>query len=148
MPRASSSQGARQPMRSPPCGVRSRNFWEHQVMAKRPSLLDLASRKAQPASGAATSKSETPSQDKTVRGKSYKGSLSTIDAATWKQLKRLAAELDRPVTELQVDALNLLFRAHGLPEIATKWTPGGESLYSAVVNEMVGPPPPRGPPFS
>jgi hypothetical protein len=33
----------------------------------------------------------------------------------------LATELDKPVTDLQVDALNLLFRSHGLPEIATKW---------------------------
>jgi hypothetical protein len=90
-------------------------------MSKRPSLLDLASRKGKPATGA-----DSGSRVKSVRGKSYKGILSKVDPATWKQLKRLATELDRPVTELQIDGLNLLFRAHGLPEIATKWTPGGE----------------------
>ena len=96
-------------------------------MTKRPSLLDLASRKAQPASaGAAAPDPEPRSHDKSVRGKSYKGILSKVDPATWKQFKRLAVELDRPVTELQIDALNLLFKAHGLPEIATKWTPRGE----------------------
>jgi hypothetical protein len=92
-------------------------------MAKRPSLLDLASSKAQPASADAAARDPEPrSREKSVRGKSYKGILSKVDPATWKQLKRLATELDRPVTELQIDALNLLFRAHGLPEIATKWT--------------------------
>ena len=51
----------------------------------------------------------------------YKGVLSKVSPETWKQLKHLATELDKPVTDLQVDALNLLFRSHGLPEIATKW---------------------------
>ena len=90
-------------------------------MIKRPSLLDLTSRKAQPASVGAAAR-EPEARSRSVRGKSYKGILSKVDAATWKQMKRLATELDRPVTELQ----NLLFRAHGLPEIATKWLPGGD----------------------
>jgi hypothetical protein len=94
-------------------------------MIKRPSLLDLTSRKAQPASVGAAAR-EPEARSRSVRGKSYKGILSKVDAATWKQMKRLATELDRPVTELQIDALNLLFRAHGLPEIATKWLPGGD----------------------
>jgi hypothetical protein len=96
-------------------------------MSRRPSLLDLTSRKGQPASlDAAAREPQANLRDRSVRGASYKGILSKVDAATWKQLKRLAADLDRPVTELQVDALNLLFRAHGLPEIATKWMPKGE----------------------
>ena len=99
-------------------------------MSKRPSLRDLTSRKptqAAPATAAPKPAmgSETGARAKSVGAKSYKGILSKVDAATWKQLKRLSADLDRPVTELQVDALNLLFRAHGLPEIATKWMPGG-----------------------
>jgi hypothetical protein len=98
-------------------------------MSKRPSLLDLASRKPKPSSAAAAvPEPESRSRAESVRGKSYKGVLSKVDAATWKQLKRLATELDRPVTELQIDALNLLFRAHGLPEIATKWMPGGDAV--------------------
>jgi hypothetical protein len=35
----------------------------------------------------------------------------------------MAADLNRPVTELLVEALNLLFRQHGLPEICMRWAP-------------------------
>jgi hypothetical protein len=90
-------------------------------MAKRPSLRDMAAKKpkevaivAQQPTGAA--------RVSNVGGRgAYKGILSKVSPETWKQLKHLATELDKPVTDLQVDALNLLFRSHGLPEIATKW---------------------------
>ena len=90
-------------------------------MAKRPSLRDMTTKKPkdmavvpqQPIGAARGSK---------VGGRgAYKGVLSKVSPETWKQLKHLATELDKPVTDLQVDALNLLFRSHGLPEIATKW---------------------------
>jgi hypothetical protein len=90
--------------------------------AKRPSLRDMAAKKpkevavvAQQPIGAAPGSKVGGS-----RG-AYKGVLSKVSPETWKQLKHLATELDKPVTDLQVDALNLLFRAHCLPEIATKW---------------------------
>jgi hypothetical protein len=32
------------------------------------------------------------------------------------------ADLDKPVGQLQCDAINLLFAKHGLPQIAERWT--------------------------
>jgi hypothetical protein len=43
----------------------------------------------------------------------------------WRQLKRLSADLDKPVGQLQCDAINLLFAKHGLPQIAERWAPEG-----------------------
>jgi hypothetical protein len=43
----------------------------------------------------------------------------------------MAADLNQRVTELQVEALNLLFRQHGLPEICVWWAPGAEELHAA-----------------
>jgi hypothetical protein len=83
------------------------------MAAKKPKLVAVAVQ--QPVEAARASD---------ARGAgAYKGVLSKVSPETWKQLKHLATELDKPVTELQVDALNLLFRFHGLPEIATKWVP-------------------------
>jgi hypothetical protein len=86
---------------------------------KRPSLRDMASKKPMPVAVQQPVGAARPS-DARGRG-AYKGVLSKVSPETWKQLKHLATELDKPVTDLQVDALNLLFRFHGLPEIATKW---------------------------
>jgi hypothetical protein len=83
------------------------------MAAKKPKLVAVAVQ--QPVGAARGS-------DVRDRG-AYKGVLSKVSPETWKQLKHLAAELDKPVTDLQVDALNLLFRFHELPEIATKWVP-------------------------
>jgi hypothetical protein len=38
-------------------------------------------------------------------------------------LKQLAIDKDKPVSELQCEAINLLFAKHGLPQIAVRWTP-------------------------
>ena len=40
----------------------------------------------------------------------------------WRQLKRLSADLDKPVGELQCNAINLLLAKRGLPQIAVRWT--------------------------
>jgi hypothetical protein len=88
--------------------------------AKRPSLRDMAAKK--PKEVAVVQQPIGAARGSNVGGKgAYKGILSKVSPETWKQLKHLATELDKPVTDLQVDALNLLFRSHGLPEIATKW---------------------------
>jgi hypothetical protein len=90
-------------------------------MAKRPSLRDMAAKKPKEVAVAAQQPAgAAPGSHGGGRG-AYKGVLSKVSPETWKQLKHLATELDKPVTDLQVDALNLLFRSHGLPEIATKW---------------------------
>jgi hypothetical protein len=88
---------------------------------KRPSLRDMAAKK--PREVAAVEQQPIGNaRGSNVGGRgAYKGVLSKVSPETWKQLKHLATELDKPVTDLQVDALNLLFRSHGLPEIATKW---------------------------
>jgi hypothetical protein len=39
-------------------------------------------------------------------------------------LKRLAIDKDKPVSELQCEAINLMFAKHGLPQIAVRWTHG------------------------
>jgi hypothetical protein len=39
-------------------------------------------------------------------------------------VKRLAIDKDKPVSELQCEAINLLFAKHGLPQIAERWTGG------------------------
>jgi hypothetical protein len=55
--------------------------------------------------------------------KSYKAALTKLNIDAWRQLKRLSADLDKPVGQLQCDAINLLFAKHGLPQIAERWTP-------------------------
>lgn len=56
--------------------------------------------------------------------KSYKAALTKLNIDAWRQLKRLSADLDKPVGQLQCDAINLLFAKHRLPQIAMRWTPG------------------------
>jgi hypothetical protein len=90
-------------------------------MAKRPSLRDMAAKKPKEAAIVAQQPTGAARVSNAGGRGAYKGILSKVSPETWKQLKHLATELDKPVTDLQVDALNLLFRSHGLPEIATKW---------------------------
>jgi hypothetical protein len=96
-------------------------------MTKQPSLRDLASRK-KPSAATTTAEpvaaGEPRARAKSPRGKTYKGVLSKVDSATWKQLKNLSTELEVPITDLQIEALNLLFKKHGRPEIAARWQPG------------------------
>jgi antitoxin-like ribbon-helix-helix protein len=54
--------------------------------------------------------------------KSYKSALTKLNIEAWRQLKRLAIDKDKPVSELQREAINLLFAKHGLPQIAERWT--------------------------
>jgi hypothetical protein len=56
--------------------------------------------------------------------KSYKAALTKLNIEAWRQLKRLAIDKDKPVSELQCEAINLLFAKHGLPQIAKRWSPG------------------------
>ena len=60
---------------------------------------------------------------KTAIRKSYKSALTKLNIEAWRQLKRLAIDKDKPVSELQCEAINLLFAKHGLPQIAVRWTP-------------------------
>jgi hypothetical protein len=41
--------------------------------------------------------------------KSYKAALTKLNIEAWRQLKRLAIDKDKPVSELQCEAINLLF---------------------------------------
>jgi hypothetical protein len=90
-------------------------------MAKRPSLRDMTAKKPKEVAAVAQQPIGTARRSNVGGKGAYKGILSKVSPETWKQLKHLATELDKPVTDLQVDALNLLFRSHGLPEIASKW---------------------------
>jgi hypothetical protein len=49
--------------------------------------------------------------------------LTKLNIEARRQLKRLAIDKDRPVSELQCEAINLLFAKHGLPQIAKRWLP-------------------------
>lgn len=99
-------------------------------MSKRPSIASLAPKKAstpvmpapeehaaaQPGNGSApfdAAKEPAP----------YKAVLSKVDDATHKQIRRLAIDEGVPVGDLQIEAINLLFRSRGLPEIAVRVTP-------------------------
>ncbi|HER8900612.1 TPA: hypothetical protein VMX41_001809 [Streptococcus pyogenes] len=92
-------------------------------MTKRPSIASLAAKTPSPAAvdrePAAMSaphsreKAETP----------YKSILSKVDETTHRQMKILAANEGVPIGDLQVEAINLLFRSRGLPEIAVRVTP-------------------------
>ena len=53
----------------------------------------------------------------------YKAILSKVDDKTHKQLKRLAVDEGKPVGDLQIEALNLLFKSRGLDQIAVRVTP-------------------------
>ena len=67
-----------------------------------------------------------PARPKTAKkavSKSYKAALTKLNIEAWRQLKRLAIDKDKPVSELQCEAINLLFAKHGLPQIAVRWTP-------------------------
>lgn len=96
-------------------------------MSKRPSIASLAPRKANaaPAVEAPAIEPEAAPQRPTS-GKTpppYKAILSKVDDATHKQLRRLAIDEGMPVGDLQIEALNLLFRSRRLPEIAVRVTP-------------------------
>ncbi|MBC6718787.1 hypothetical protein H9Q09_21650 [Aurantimonas sp. DM33-3] len=102
-------------------------------MTKRPSIASLAPRKV----GASQSHGDrndngsagnpaaaTPVEPSATKQRPpYKAVLSKVDEATHRQLKILAIEEGTPVGELQIEALNLLFRSRGLPEIAIRVTP-------------------------
>jgi len=98
------------------------------VVTKRPSIASLA-RKAplsslQDASPETPSQTESPSPAHRIAGPAgYKSVLSKIDGAAHRQLKILALDEGKPIGDLQIEALNLLFRSRGLPEIAVRVTP-------------------------
>lgn len=99
-------------------------------MSKRPSIASLAPRKAN-VSNLQLSDEKEPSQLENGRTPvkalkepaPYKAVLSKVDDATHKQIRRLAIDEGVPVGDLQIEAINLLFRSRGLPEIAVRVTP-------------------------
>lgn len=92
-------------------------------MTKRPSIATLAPRKAAAPAPLPASAAPVASMPNNKVGSAYKSILSKVDAATHRQMKILAANEDAAVGDLQIEALNLLFRSRGLPEIATRVTP-------------------------
>jgi hypothetical protein len=73
--------------------------------------------------------------EKAIR-KSYKSALTELSIEAWRQLKRLAIDQDKPASELQREAINLLFTKHDLPQIAvvgrqriSEFWCGGVSLW-------------------
>ena len=85
------------------------------VVTKRPSIASLARKAPQ---------TESPSPAHRIAGPAgYKSVLSKIDGAAHRQLKILALDEGKPIGDLQIEALNLLFRSRGLPEIAVRVTP-------------------------
>ena len=95
-------------------------------MTKRPSIASLA-RKPTPQSEPLTETEIGPMADK--KAAPYKSVLSKVDENTHRQLKRLAVDEGVPVGDLQIEAINLLFRDRRLPEIAVRVTPDERSRY-------------------
>lgn len=102
-------------------------------MSKRPSIASLAPRKAsapapQPSErDDATTTEAVPASRPARRPAPYKAILSKVDEATHKQMRRLAIDEGVPVGDLQIEAINMLFRSRGLPEIAVRVTPDERS---------------------
>jgi hypothetical protein len=50
---------------------------------------------------------------------------STPEKLCWRKSwsSRAVVNCNRPVSELQCEAINLLFATHGLPQIAKRWAP-------------------------
>lgn len=106
-------------------------------MSKRPSLSSLAPSKAsspRPAPilndddnvtvASTVASAAAPQATATVKTPApYKAILSKVDDKTHKQLKRLAVDEGKPVGDLQIEALNLLFESRGLNQIAIRVTP-------------------------
>lgn len=103
-------------------------------MSKRPSIASLAPKKASTSVMPAPEEHATAQHgngsapvDATKEPAPYKAVLSKVDDATHKQIRRLAIDEGLPVGDLQIEALNLLFRSRGLPEIAVRVTPNETS---------------------
>lgn len=98
-------------------------------MSKRPSIASLAPRKSNAAETPAPDNASAPEATPATaapplrRPAPYKAILSKVDEATHKQMRRLAIDEGLPVGDLQIEAINLLFRSRGLPEIAVRVTP-------------------------
>jgi len=96
---------------------------------KRASIADLAPRKATVAPAPLASEVHAPQADAPEMTKPagrqppYKAILSKVDDRTHRQMKILAVNEGVPIGDLQVEAINLLFRSRGLPEIAKRVTP-------------------------
>lgn len=97
-------------------------------MTQRRSLASLAPKKANaapepsavaPATPPAAASPPAARKDEAP----YKSILSKVDADTHRQMKILSVNEGVPIGDLQIEAINLLFRARGLPEIATRVTP-------------------------
>lgn len=88
-------------------------------MTKRPSLADRAPKKAtapQEAPAPRQSEQTGPTRER----REYKSVLAKVDNATHAQLRHMAIDQDKPVGDLLVEALNLLFARYDQPQIATK----------------------------
>lgn len=97
---------------------------EQDAMTKRPSIASLAGKK--PSAMAVDAEPDVVPTLTVPRDKvdaPYKAILSKVDDATHRQMKVLAANEGVPIGDLQVEAINLLFRSRGLPEIAVRVTP-------------------------
>jgi hypothetical protein len=91
------------------------------MAAKRPALADFAARKPQADPPPAPPEPEAPARSvgrPKVHTDGRRGVIVRINHAAWKQLRQLALNEERPANELMVDALNELFRKHGLPPLA------------------------------
>ena len=95
-------------------------------MTKRPSIASLAPKKGGVAASPEVEKQAleaVPSAAAREQVTSYKAVLAKVDEETHRALKILSANEGAPIGDLFVEALNLLFRNRGLPEIAMKVTP-------------------------
>ncbi|EAS48302.1 hypothetical protein SI859A1_03684 [Aurantimonas manganoxydans SI85-9A1] len=100
-------------------------------MSKRPSIASLAPKKASVPAPQASAQDDantpeaapTPTSRPARRPAPYKAILSKVDEATHKQMRRLAIDEGIPVGDLQIEAINMLFRSRGLPEIAVRVRP-------------------------
>lgn len=104
-------------------------------MARAPkkSLADLPiGRRSETAAGSKpAAKAATAAPAKAQRGapgprdqdRDFKSIMARINRKGWQQLRMLSAQLDMPVEDMIVDALNGFLRQHGAPAIIEKRRP-------------------------
>lgn len=90
------------------------------MAAKKQSLANLALNKGTPAAAAPIPAIAPPPAEKATTGKKDDriGQTLRLPPGAHKQLKRLAVDIEKPVHDLLIEAVNDLFTKYGKPPIA------------------------------
>jgi hypothetical protein len=91
-------------------------------MTKRPTLTNLqsqlASKRTTAPSGEGEAQAKPRKPSHKTAGKTSKAILVRINIEGWRELRKLAAELDETMQGVMIDAVNDYLREHGHPAVA------------------------------